>query len=285
MNSPNALLYAAEKLEGLPAIPVVAQKILTLKIADDGCERELLELIENDPPILSRIIGLSNSSLFGIGRKILSLHDAAALLGSKRVRMVSLSFAMMSCLPRKKASSFNVERFWQHSLSIAMTMETLVSFMPNELRPSEDEVYLAGLLHNIGFLVLEYLDPELSNQFHACVAAKPESPVGEIEMEIIGTSHCQLGAALGHHWELPESIIAVIRYHHPDECNPVFIRQPLINIAVLAEKLLPTFGVTEAVHREIDANDWLVLGIDPVKSDQIMAKAQHHISEAEAILT
>lgn len=284
MNSPNALLHAAEKLEGLPAIPVVAQKILALKIADDDCERALLDLIGNDPPIMSRIIGLSNSSLFGIGRKILSLKDAAALLGSKRIRMISLSFAMMSSLPRQKAGLFDLEKFWQHSLSIAMTMGTLASFMPNELRPSEDEVYLAGLLHDIGFLVLDYLDPELSNKFHACVAARPEYPVGEIEMEIFGTNHCQLGAALGHHWELPESIISVIRHHHSDEGNPVFIRQPLINIAMLAEKLLPTFGIDEAVNRKIEADDWLTLGIDPVKADQIMAKAQHHIYEAETIL-
>ena len=283
MNFSNALLHAAEKLESLPAIPVVAQKILALKIADDECERALLDLIENDPPIFSRIIGLSNSSLFGIGKKILSLNDAAALLGSKRIRMISLSFAMMSSLPTQKAGLFNIKRFWQHSLSIAMTMGTLLSFMPNELRPSEDEVYLAGLLHDIGFLVLDYLDPELSNKFHTCVAAKPGCPVGE--MEIIGTSHCQLGAALGHHWELPESIISVIRCHHPDECNPVFIRQPLISMAILAEKLLPTFGINEAVNRKTEADDWLVLGIDPLKADQVMAKALNHIDETETILS
>lgn len=285
MNSPNALLHATEKLEDLPAIPVIAQKILALKIADDACERELLDLIENDPSILSRIIGLSNSALFGIGRKILSLNDAAALLGSKRIRMISLSFAMMSSLPRKKAGLFNIDRFWQHSLSIAMTMETLVSFMPKELRPSEDEVYLAGLLHNIGFLVLDYLDPELSNKFHACLATQPEIEAGQIEMAIVGTSHCELGAALGHHWELPESIISVIRFHHSVDANPVCLRQPLVAIAILAEKLLPTFGKNETVNKKINPEDWEALDIDPVKADQIMAKAQHHIAEAAAILS
>jgi len=285
VNSPSALLHATEKLEGLPAIPVIAQKILALKIAEDACERTLLELIENDPLILSRIIGLSNSALFGIGKKILSLPDAAALLGSKRIRMISLSFAMMSSLPRKNAGLFNINSFWQHSLSIAMTMETLVSFMPDDLRPSEDEVYLAGLLHNIGFLVLDYVDPELSNKFHACVSTQPENPVGEIEMEIIGTSHCDLGAALGHHWELPESIISVIRHHHSVQANSVFIRQPLVAIAILAEKLLPTFGKNKTALKEIDPDDWLALGIDPAKADQIMAKAQHHIAEAASILS
>jgi len=56
-------------------------------------------------------------------------------------------------------------------------------------------------------------------------------------------------------------------------------------MAILAEKLLPTFGINEAVNRKTEADDWLVLGIDPLKADQVMAKALNHIDETETILS
>ena len=77
MNSPKSLQQAINNLDSLPAIPSIALKILALKITTDEGECELFRLIEKDPPILSKIIGLSNSSMFGTGRKIITLHDAA----------------------------------------------------------------------------------------------------------------------------------------------------------------------------------------------------------------
>ena len=243
------LRQALDHLGTLPPIPLIAQKILSLKINSDEGERALLELIEKDPPILTKVVGLANSPLFGTARKVLSLHDAVAILGSRRIKMVSLSFAMMSSMNRRTPGRIDIHGLWQHCLSVAMTMETLARLMPPERRPSDEEIYLAGLLHDIGFLVLDYLDPQLSDAFHARLASPPSCTVEEIEAGMLETSHGELGAELGRRWNLPEAIVAALHFHHNPGDPRAAAGQPLVTLANLAEKLLPTFGIAEPVPR------------------------------------
>ncbi len=283
MSSSQNLRQAISQLDSLPAVPYIAKRILSLKMASGEDERGLFELIEKDPPILAKIIGMSNSPLFGTGRKILTLHDASALLGSKRVKMIALSFSMMTSLTREPPGLLNIHGLWQHSLSVAMTMDTLARFMPDERCPSDEEIYLAGLLHDIGFLALDYLDAKLSDQLHARLAAEPGRPVEEIEAQMLEMSHYELGAELARHWTLPESIIAVIRYHHSIFDERIAVDQPLVAMTSLAGKLLPFFGIAESVQTDIAAEEWQVLGIDPINADEIRAQVQKHAEETDAL--
>ncbi|MBU0688187.1 MAG: HDOD domain-containing protein [Gammaproteobacteria bacterium] len=282
MNASPQLRQALERINSLPPVPQVAQRILSLKINSDEGERALLQLIEQDPVILAKVIGLANSPLFGTNRKILSLHDAAAILGSKRLKMVALSFAMMAAMTRKTGGHLDMRKLWQHSLSVALTMDTLARFMPRELRPSDEEIYLAGLLHDIGFMVLDYLDPNLSDRFHARLAESPGCTVEEIEAEMLETSHGELGAELARHWNLPESVATVLRHHHTPDDPHAAAGQPLVSMACMAEKLLPTFGIVEPVMSEIDEHTWLALGIDPARADDVRSSVLKHAREVQA---
>src|SRR5450631_2574541 len=118
MSYPISLHTMIERLDSLPPIPQIAQKILSLKISTDEGERELFTLIEKDPALMSKIIGLSNSPIYGSSRKVLTLHDAKALIGSKRVKMIALGFAMMSSVTRKTKGLLNIEGIWKHSLAV-----------------------------------------------------------------------------------------------------------------------------------------------------------------------
>ncbi|MDD2699990.1 MAG: HDOD domain-containing protein [Sideroxydans sp.] len=279
MNALPPMRQAMERIGSLPPIPQVAQRILSLKINTDEGERTLLKLIEQDPPILAKVIGLANSPLFGTSRKILNLHDAAAILGSKRIKMVALSFAMMTAMARKSVGHLDMHKLWQHSLSVALTMDTLAHHMPRALRPSDEEIYLSGLLHDIGFMVLDYLDPALSDAFHARLAREPGCTVEQIEAEMLETSHGELGAELARHWDLPESIATVLHYHHTPDDPRAAGGQPLVGMACMAEKLLPTFGIVEPVMLEIEDSAWLALGIDPAQAETIKARVLEHIQE------
>ncbi|OGS90243.1 MAG: hypothetical protein A2Z95_02390 [Gallionellales bacterium GWA2_60_18] len=277
MTSFASLRHALGQLDSLPSVPHIALKILSLKINTDAGERALLELIGQDPLILAKVVGLSNSALFGRGRKIVTLHDATALIGIRRIKMIALSFAMMSSMARKQPGLLNIQNLWQHSLAVAVTMDALSRYMPAESHPADDEIYLAGLLHDIGFMVLDYLDTRLSDRFHARMAAEPERPVEEIEAEMLEMNHCELGAELGRHWNLPEGVIAVLRYHHTPSDPRAAVGQPLVDMAHLAEKLLPTFGISESVRPGIDEGEWRALGIDPERAAEIMAAVENNI--------
>jgi putative nucleotidyltransferase with HDIG domain len=272
-----------ERIDSLPPIPVVAQKILSIKISTDEGERALYKIIEKDPSIMSKIIGLSNSPIFGTGRKILTLHDAATLLGTKRIKMIALSLSMMSSVEKKPKSLFDIDGLWKHSLTIALIMDTIARYMPKDRRPPEDEIYLAGLLHDIGYLALSYIDPQLSDQFCMRLASESNRSVEEIEAELLDKNHSELGAELAAHWGLPESIIAVIRGHHNSKDTLEELHQSMIAISVLAAKLLPTFKDREVGQACIADEEWISLGIDPVIADEIKAKVESHTVQVNGL--
>ena len=275
MNPKNKLLQKLEHLDALPAIPSIAQKILSLKTYTDEGERALLELIKNDPLILAKIVGLANSPLFGTGRKILTLSDAVALLGTNRIKMIALNFAMQSSMIRNQTGVLNIQRLWQHSLAVAMAMDAISSFMPNDSRPSDNEIYLVGLLHDIGYLVLKYIDPKLSDKLHARIADAPGTSLKEIEMEILGgVDHGELGSVLARHWNLPESIIITLKSHNTPEDKLDAGLDQLVTMIIVSEKLLPSFAIAENIRREITSEEWQSLGIDPLRENEIKTKVQ-----------
>lgn len=265
-----ALRHTVELLEALPALPKIAREILSIKLSTDKGSDLLLKLVKKDPAILAKIIGLANSPPFGTSRKIETVSDAATVLGVNRIKMVALSFSMISSMRRKSAGLLDVTELWQHSMIVALAMDTLSKAMPPERRPPEEEIYLAGLLHDIGLLVLEYVDPDLSDRFHAArLGAGAGRPFTELEAEMLEMNHCELGALLAEHWNLPEAIIAVLRDHHSGGVAPDAVGQPLIAMTNLVEKLLPPFDMSEHIPSSINVEEWLALGIAAGRVDEL----------------
>ena len=267
----------------LPPIPGIASSILALRINTEEGERKLFDLVQKDPVILSRIIGLSNSPLFGTNRRIYRLRDAAAVIGIKRIKMISLSSAMMTALSRPLPGKLDVRCLWLHSLSVAMTMDTIGRHMPESMRPPEDAIYLAGLLHDIGFLVLDCAHPDLSDRLQAAMISNPGVPVTEIEAGIGGADHSSLGAELMRRWGLPPPIAEVLEFHHAPPDSRQQSGEPLVTMTGIAERLVPACGITENVPHGIGKEEWEKIGIDPSLEAEITLKVSRHAKDAEAL--
>jgi len=281
--SPSSKIFSSvDVLESLPAMPQIAQQILSINLATDDGNAKLLKLVQQDPSISARIIGLANSPLFGTSRKIMSASDATTVLGIKRIKMVALSFAMISSMTRNPPGLLNVTHLWQHSMAVALAMDTLSKAMPREMRQPDEDVYLSGLLHDIGFLVLEHIDPELSNRFHQRIATEKELEASEIEAEMLEISHCELGALLACHWNLAEAIVTVIRHHHSNEVPANSVGKTLTAMTYIAEKLLPTFGMSEAMPADISIEVWQSLGITENKVANVEAAMRKRAEEVIA---
>lgn len=264
------LKLAIDKLDSLPAMPAIAQKLLSLALDTDEGEAQLLKLIEKDPLIAAKIIGLANSPLFGSSRKVTSINDAAMLMGLTRVKSVAIGIATLSAVSKLPEGLLKANDLWLHSMAIALVMRTIAKAMPARVRPLDDQIFLAGLLHDIGYMALSYLDTKASDALHTQLNAHPERPVQEIEQELLGMTHGDIGAQLGRHWDLPEEIIAVMRYHHTPDCEEAAPGQPLVSLVNFAEKMLAAFGVAENTQQEVSEQEWLDLGISPEKAEAII---------------
>jgi HD-like signal output (HDOD) protein len=281
------LRQAINELEALPAMPAIAQKLLALKPDSEEDERTLLVLIEQDSQISAKILGLANSTMVGASRQINTVRDAAMLLGIKHVQSIATGIAIMSLMTKAPAGKFNMQDLWLHSIGIAFAMLGVARLMPEKMRPRDGHIFLAGMLHDIGYLVLAYLDPDRSDKLHTRLAAEAGRPVLETEREILEMCHNELGAELARHWTLPEEIIAVLRHHHsPDAAEAA--GHPLVRMINLVEKLLPSFGLNEYVAPDINAEEWEALGISPAKAgevkEQVDAQAEQAIQFANSFI-
>ena len=257
------LKQSLERIHTLPAMPAIAKKMLTLALNTDEGEAQLLKLIAQDPQISARIIGLSNASLFGSPGMISSISDAAMRLGLTQIKSIAIGMATISAFAKPPEGKLKVRDLWTHSITIASAMRTMAKHMPARIRPMEDQIFLAGLLHDIGYNVLNFIAKDISDALHERLRTTPEASLLEIEHELLGTDHGEIGAQLGIHWELPAEIIAVIRHHHmPDKMDPE-INQSLARLVNVAERMLPDLAMTERSAQEITEQEWVKLGIDP----------------------
>lgn len=277
------LRQAVKYIDALPAMPVIAQKLLALKLDTDENERELLMLVEQDPQISAKIIGLSNSATLGTTRKTTSVKEAAVLLGLNRVKSIATGIAIMSLSTKVSTGMFKTQDLWLHSFGIAFAMLAISRAMPAKIRPKDDQVFLAGILHDIGYLALAFLDPKRSDELHVRLAAKSDCPALSIEQEMLEICHDELGAELARHWNLPDEIVTVLRYHHTPDAIEAAAGQPIVHMINLAEKLLASFGMNEHVEASISDEDWEVLGIDPSKAEEISVQVAEQAEQAAAV--
>jgi len=262
---------ALTNLDSLPAMPAIAQKLLALPLNTDEGERQLLNLIEQDPQISAKIISLANSPIMGVSRRIGAVADASMLLGLDRVKSVAIGIASMSNMAQlSPCENFKPQDLWLHSITIAIVMRTIAQAMPAATRPREDQIFLTGLLHDIGFMALHHIDDDASNELHLKLRRQPERPIQEVEMETLGITHSVIGAQLAQHWNLPPEIAHAITYHHAPSQSESEAGDILARLIHLAEKLEPNFGIAEHTGEAISDDDWLKLGIDPSESEEII---------------
>jgi HD-like signal output (HDOD) protein len=279
-STPVNLRVAIKNLDSLPALPFIAQKLLALNTATDEGQKQLLALIGQDPQIMAKVIGLANSPMLGSSRKISSISEAAIILGINRIKSVSTGIAMMSIKAKTSTGMLNLQDLWMHNLGIAFAMLAIGRAMPRQIRPADDSIFLAGMLHDIGYIALDYLDPQRSNELHTYLAASQGRSVLEIEKSLLDICHDELGAELARHWNLPNDIISVILYHHTPDAAEAPADQPLIRMVYIAEKMLPSFGMQEYVDPGIRDYDWESLRIEPANAEEILLQAAEQADQA-----
>ena len=284
MNAPIDLRQAVRNLNSLPALPVIAQKLMALKLDSEEGERQMMLLIAQDPMISAKIIGLANSPLLGTTRHISAVKDAAMLLGLTRVKSVATGIAVMS-LVSKPIGRFDPQELWLHTMGVSFAMLAVVRAMPAKNRPPDDLIFLAGMLHDIGYLALAHLDTRRSDDLHTRFFIEPDRLAIEVERELLEVTHDELGAELAKHWNLPSEIVSVIRYHHTPDLEAAAEGLPLARIINITEKLLPTLGLHEYVGSYVTPEEWAALGIDPERAGELAEQAVEQANQAAQFST
>lgn len=201
------------EMRSLEPFPGVAARVLDLSAREDVIPGELINLVQTDPGMTAKVLKLCNSAYYGFQREIASLHEAGNLLGvTTLVNLVLTSSAGKYFKDYGSVANQCMEARWEQCVANAIGARIIAS---RHGRVDPERAYTAGLLENIGHLVLDrFLDSSL--EAIRAVALSGTALI-EAERKVLGMHHAEIGARLTTRWSLPEVLVDVIRHHHHPE--------------------------------------------------------------------
>lgn len=203
------LLKEIDKLEEFTGLPSLVLDLMGLISEPGTTTQDLVNRLELDEALAAYLLKQCNSAAYGIREEIRSLPRAVVLLGYSKLKMVFSDYLMRNLYRLGHADTQQVQ-LWQHATAVAVMNRLLA----DRLKISEDEAYLAGLLHDIGRLAIYHLHKD--RYFHLnqmILEEKPTDPT-RLERRLIGYAHDQIGYLLLEKWGLSDYLKEVVRYHH-----------------------------------------------------------------------
>ena len=205
------------RVPSIPPLPTSATQMLSLVNNPDAQVADVQRVVEYDPGLVSNLLRLANSAYFGSGGSINSVREAVVRLGIKRVFQLAMTSAVAP-LAQQEIRGYDLPRngLLRHSAATALAVE----YLPKRLGIRvPDATYTAGLLHDIGKIVLgTYL--EIDSAPIVLLAYREQLSFDLAENRVLGTDHAEVGAALLEYWALPASVVQAVRWHHAPNEQP-----------------------------------------------------------------
>ena len=282
MDQEKAKRLIINKINNLPTIPDVVHKIVELVQDEKTAAKDLCKIISYDQAISFRLLKVANSAYYGFLKEVATIQHAVVILGFDEVKRLSLGIAMFNFIKKTSDESLLVrDEFWKHSIGCSLAARIICKKVGIE----PDITSTASLLHDIGKLVLDNL---FSEEYKIVLEKAKEEKVStiDIEQEILGFAHTDVGLWLCSKWKFPPSLITPIAYHHKvDESDQENILQVSVvhladiiskkaNIGNSGDNTIPYF------QKSAECN----LRIREEETDEIIKKLQSEEEKVQAFI-
>ena len=249
------------RLDRLPAMPDMPSRILAIRNDPNSTVDQLVTLVEQDLSLSAQTLRYANSSIFATRDKVVSLKDAIfRVLGYETVLHLALGYALGRVFKLPEKGPLGQVNFWQHATYSAALVQHLAHAMPRERRPKPGIAYLAGLLHDIGFLALNLFFKNEHAWLNNMISSNPDQSILAMEKRLLGVSHNELGAWLMQAWKMPEELIITVEHHHNLAYHGAHADYALL--VNLSERLLKMHSMSDADTDEIPPELLDRLGLD-----------------------
>lgn len=238
--SPDTLREKVEQTQELATLPSVILRIIEVINNPMADARDVEKEVMEDPVITAKILRMANSPYYGTNRNISTISQAVVLMGFAEVQNIALSVSIFSrfSTPTKM---FDRRKFWEHCFTTAALADALQNRVDEHINDS----FAAGLLHDIGRIVL---DQHFAEEFQKIVAeAEAEkTTLLEAEKKILGATHCDVGYWMAEQWNLPPALAeSILQHHSPHSDQESYALTAIVHVADAIAK-----GFGEYMHRE-----------------------------------
>ena len=284
------------ELDGLPTLSAVAIRLLELTNDSDSDSEEVINLVSSDPTLAARVLAMCRCHPRGRANNVTTIDRAVLMVGFDTVRSAVLAVEVFDLLDGMSARSgekfgdapaFDREAFWLHSIAVAAIAEQLATRSSNGGMITRGEAFMAGILHDLGQLVLHVLLPESFDR--VCrIAETHTASLDRACRQLIGLDTHTAGKKLAEHWGLSQDLVDVVWLTgQPFEALPKSSNRTLIATISLADAMVRGQYITpgaEWARAEDFGKLARPVGIEPHVLEDIMGEVHEHVTERAGAL-
>lgn len=269
-------------ISGLVTLPDVYLRINRLIEDPDSSSADIAKAVSQDAAFTVKLLKLANSALYSFPATVDTVNKAVTIIGTSQIRNLALSLSVASRFEGLPNDLVSMRNFWKHSLLCALAGRELAKLAR---RCDADALFTAGLLHDIGELILFNRLPEQAREALLLVLdSQEEVTVAEAESRTIGFDHSAVGAALAKLWNLPPMLRECITWHHAPAMAGQYPREvALIHIANSLAQMAEVDSLDLDDAPAIDQYAWEATGLDPDVVETVVRAAQEEFAEIEQI--
>ncbi|GGZ06759.1 HDOD domain-containing protein [Pseudoduganella plicata] len=256
----------------LPSLPGIVAELLATMEQEDIDTHALAARITQDQALTAKTLRLANSSFYGLQSKVTSIAQAVSVLGFHAIRTLVTACSVTASFAPRPGGQFDFPAFWRHAIASAVCARVLA----RHLRVNVETAFTAGLLHDLGTLVLvtrlpdEYTQVVAWQREHDCTAATAEQA-------LFGTDHAAVGAALAAHWKFPQQIQAAVAGHHtvlPDDDLAPADLTTVVQAANVLAHALDLGGPENDQAPPLSLAVWRAFALDEAAWDGVFSEAE-----------
>jgi len=223
-------------------MPNISQKLIALRDDPDADIPSLAKIISIDPSLTGKLIRYATSPLFGFGKKIDSIEAAiSTVLGFDKALHMALAFDTGNAFNIPAHGPIGLQSIWRQSLLCAALTQKLAASVAPASQPSAGMMYMGGLLHNIGYLILGHLFREEFDILNKSAKDNKKIPLLILEERVLGLAHADIGVWLMREWSMPAELIVACYEHHNQNYRGQYFVYP--NLILLANRLLKRYEI------------------------------------------
>lgn len=261
----------------LPALPQIVQELIASFDAPSVSAGHIAERIALDPVLTAKVLRIANTPAYGGTRQIATVKDAVLLLGFNAVRTLVLASGFIGTF--KAPAGMDFRPYWTEALQVAMTCKWIAQFA----RLDGEVAFTAGMLHNIGQLLIQVAQPKEAATINSAVARGGSRL--SLEATLLGYTYCDVSAELAQRWKLPADIVSALKYQEqPADADPAAALAEIIHLALFIRRWIGASGSTEDLAAALTEIPNRVLNINLDKMLNQLDMAYAVAADAAAVL-
>ena len=247
---------AIKKLDHLPTLPSIAAEVLEATRSSQTSAQEVQAIISRDPALSSRVLKLVNSAYYGLPQRIQSITQAVVILGFNQVKNIVLTVSVFEAFGTLAKGMNIVSGIWAHSLGTAICARTIGRFYH---RPGFEDLFVAGLLHDFGRIFLIHIN---RRKYADAISAVENENISlrDAEKQVLGLHHEKVGQVICQKWNLPETMVESVGYHHrpmaaksmhQDNAMIIHLANALCHGLLIGDEVEPVLPIHENVWQSL----------------------------------